>query len=74
MRRVASLFLPTWPTGRLRRPGHAALPVWQPSVTRAHDGRRTVIAAADAAVQAWDLRSAMSLVPAQSYLRRATTP
>lgn len=60
MRRVVSLFLPTWPTDRLRRHGHAALPVVQPLVTRAHDGRRTVIGAVDAAARTQGLRPAMS--------------
>ena len=65
MRRVVSLFLPTWPTDRLRRHGRAAWPVQQPPVgqpfvTRAHDGRRTVIAAADAAARAQGLRPGLS--------------
>ena len=64
MRRVVSLFLPTWPTDRLRRHGHAAWPVQQPLVTRAHDGRRTVIAAADAAARALGLRPGMPLAQA----------
>ena len=68
MRRVVSLFLPTWPTDRLRRHGRAAWPVQQPLVTRAHDGRRTVIAAADAAARALGLRPAMPLAHAMALV------
>ncbi len=68
MRRVVSLFLPTWPTDRLRRHGQAALPVAQPLVTRAHDGRRMVIAAADAAAWRQGLRLAMPLAHAMAMV------
>ena len=50
----------------MRRHGHAALPVQQPLVTRAHDGRRTVIAAADAAARAQGLRPGMPLAQAMA--------
>jgi len=68
MRRVVSLFLPTWPTDRLRRHGHAGLPVEQPLITRAHDGRRMVIAAADAAAWRQGLRPAMPLAHAMAMV------
>ncbi len=68
MRRVVSLFLPTWPTDRLRRHGHATLPVRQPLITGAHDGRRMVIAAADAAARALGLRPGMPLAHAMAMV------
>jgi len=68
MRRVVSLFLPTWPTDRLRRHGHAGLPVEQPLVTRAHDGQRMAVAAADAAARALGLRPAMPLAHAMALV------
>ncbi len=66
MHRVVSLFLPTWPTDRLRRHGHAAWPVGQPLVTRAHDGRRSVIAAACTAARTQGLRPTMPLAQAMA--------
>jgi len=68
MRRVVSLFLPTWPTDRLRRHGHAGLPADQPLVTRAHDGRRVVIAAADTAARIQGLRPRMPLAHAMAMV------
>src|ERR1700677_1012706 len=50
MRRVVSLWLPTWPTDRLRKqdaPPEGALPDGA-LVTATHDGRKRVIAAVDA--------------------------
>ena len=58
----------TWSTDRLRRHGHAALPAGQPLVTRVHDGRRMVIAAADAAAQAQDLRPRTPLAQATAMV------
>ena len=68
MRRVVSLFLPTWPTDRLRRHGHVGLPVAQPLVTRAHDGRRMVIAAVDTAARREGLRPCMPLAHAMAMV------
>ena len=68
MRRVVSLFLPTWPTDRLRRHGRAAWPVQQPFVTRAHDGRRSVIAAANTAARVLGLHPAMPLAHAMALV------
>jgi len=65
-RRVVSLFLPAWPTDRLRRHGHAALPVAQPLVTRAHDGQRMAVAAVDAAARMLGLHPAMLLAHAMA--------
>ncbi|MEO9190152.1 MAG: DNA polymerase Y family protein, partial [Acetobacteraceae bacterium] len=66
MRRVVSLFLPTWPTDRLRR--RSALPAETPVVTRAHDGRRLVVAAADAAAAYLGLHPDMPLAHAQALI------
>ncbi|MGH7210680.1 MAG: Y-family DNA polymerase, partial [Acetobacteraceae bacterium] len=66
MRRVVSLFLPTWPTDRLRR--RSALPAETPVVTRAHDGRRLVVAAPDAAALRLGLHPDMPLAHAQALI------
>ena len=68
MRRVVSLWLPTWPTDRLRRGRGTVLPVEAPLVTRAHDGRRLVVAAANRAAQALGLRPGMPLAHAQAMV------
>ena len=52
----------------MRRHGHAALPVARPLVTRAHDGRRMVIAATDAAAGAQGLRPTMALAHATAMV------
>ena len=68
MRRVVSVWLPHWATDRLqlgkpsRSPDEAKLD--QPVVTARHDGRRRVVAAADAAAQALGLRIGMALAHA----------
>jgi len=65
MRRVVSLFLPTWPTDRLRRQkGAPALD--EPLVIAGHDGRRRVLAAADRAAQALGIRPGLPLAEAQA--------
>jgi len=48
------------PSAPTPRHSHAALPVVQPLVTRAHDGRRMVVAAADAAARMQGLHPSMS--------------
>jgi len=67
MRRVVSLWLPFWPIERLRR-HDAALPADGPLVTRGHDGRRMVIAAACPAARALGLRAGMPLAHAQAMV------
>ena len=53
MRRVVSLFLPTWPTDRLRRrKGGSAPALDAPLVIAGHDGGRRVVTTADHAAQA----------------------
>jgi protein ImuB len=67
MRRVVSLWFPTWPTDRLRR----SAGVWpddMPLVTSAHDGRRLVIAAADRTALALGLHPGVPLAQAQAMV------
>ena len=68
MRRVVSLWLPFWPTDRLRRHRYAALPADAPLVTRGHDGRRMVITAACSAARGLLLHPGMPLAHAQAMV------
>jgi protein ImuB len=69
MRRVVSVWLPTWPTDRLRRQhGPATPPPDAPLIIRAHDGRRWVVGAADAAARALGLWLGMKLSQAQAMV------
>jgi protein ImuB len=63
MRRVVSLYLPTWPTDRLKRQGVSPE---GPLVTATHDGRRRIIAAVDEAAARAGLRPGMPLAQAQT--------
>src|SRR5690348_5259740 len=65
MRRVVSLFLPTWPTDRLRREKGAPAPD-EPLVIGGHDGRRRVVMATDQAAQALGVRPGLPLAEAQA--------
>lgn len=67
MRRVVSIWLPTWPTDRLRRHGGAP-PADRLLVTAAHDGRRRVIAAADRAAWALGLRAGLTVAQARAMV------
>jgi protein ImuB len=70
MRRVISIFLPTWPTDRLRRQSRAAAPPPdRPLVTAIHDGRRQSVAAVDAAARAEGLRPGMPLAQARAMVQ-----
>ncbi|NPD69319.1 DNA polymerase Y family protein (plasmid) [Lichenicola cladoniae] len=68
MRRVISLWLPTWPTDRLRRHRCADVPADVPLVTRSHDGRRMVIAAACSAARGLLLHAGMPLAHARAMV------
>jgi protein ImuB len=69
MRRVVSLFLPTWPTDRLRRRlGKAAPPPEAPLVLIGREGRRRILWAADHAAQALGLRPGMAATQAQALV------
>jgi len=65
MRRVVSLWLPTWPTDRLRGQG---VPHDGPLVTAMHDGRKRVIAAVDAMAAQVGLYPGMAVARAQALV------
>ncbi|ACS42628.1 DUF6504 family protein [Methylorubrum extorquens] len=60
MRRVVSLYLPSWPTDRLRRSGSSTAPPDEPLATVAQDGARRLLAGVDAAARRLGLRPGMS--------------
>jgi protein ImuB len=69
MRRVISVFLPTWPTDLLRRFQSAAVPsADKPLVTTMHDGRRQVVAGADRAARALGLVPGMPVAQGQALV------
>ncbi|WP_374643656.1 DNA polymerase Y family protein [Tabrizicola sp.] len=69
MARVISVFLPTWPTDRLRRKtGDAAPPAEAPLIIVGRDGNRRVVMAADAAARALGLRIGMPVTKAQALV------
>ena len=69
MMRVVSLFLPTWPTDRLRRAmGASALPPEVPLVLIGRDGHRRIVWAADAAAQRLGLRRGMAATEAHALV------
>jgi protein ImuB len=78
MRRVISLWLPSFSTDRLRRcqavgqsagaPPADSQPVGTPFVTSTHDGHRRVIAAVDAAARALGLHPGLPLAQAQARI------
>jgi protein ImuB len=67
MRRVVSIWFSTLPTDRLRQRGNAA-PKGAPLVTAGSDGRRQVVAAADATAAGLGLRPGMPLAQAQALV------
>jgi protein ImuB len=67
MRRVVSLFLPTWPTDRIRRRSGTP-PLGEPIVTAATDGSRRVVASTDAAAHALGLRPGQTIAHAQALV------
>lgn len=70
MKRVVSVYLPTFATDRFRRQaGDAAPPSDVPLVLAGQDGRRRVVLAADLAAQRAGLRVGMPLSKAQALLR-----
>lgn len=69
MRRVVSLFLPTWPTDRLRRQkGEGAPPLEEPLVIAGREGGLRIVAAADRAAEALGLRPGMALAQVQARI------
>ncbi|MGB6936626.1 MAG: hypothetical protein WBE14_07995 [Xanthobacteraceae bacterium] len=68
MRRVISLYLPHWPTDRLRRVSKDAPPRDKPLVTAIMQGQKRVLASVDAAAAQLDLSSGMTVTHAQSLI------
>jgi protein ImuB len=69
MKRVASLFLPSWPTDRLRRAMGANAPSLDvPLVLIGHEGRKRVVLAADTAARRVGLRPNMPVSKAQALV------
>ncbi|WP_037517717.1 Y-family DNA polymerase [Sphingopyxis sp. LC81] len=69
MRQVISLFLPTWPTDRLRRRlGSSAPPPDAPLVLAAMEGQRRLLTAANAAARAIGLVPGMTVAQAQALV------
>ena len=68
MRRVVSLFLPTWPTDRYRKNASDAPPRDKPLVTAMKVGPRRIIAAADKAALALGLRPGLTVAHAQALV------
>lgn len=67
MTRVVSLFLPRWPTDRLRRKSGAASPPCDaPLILAGRDSRRRVVAALDANAESLGLRPGMPVAKAQA--------
>src|SRR5436305_1984651 len=61
MRRVVSVWLPHWPTDRLRRTAPDAPPRDAPVVSAAQDGNRRVLQAVDPAAAALGLRPGLAV-------------
>jgi protein ImuB len=71
MRRVVSLYLPTWPTDRLRRKGgggnvNGSPPFSEPLVTAVRQGPRRVVASVDQASRRLGLRPGLTIAEAQA--------
>ncbi|MCM2471306.1 Y-family DNA polymerase [Agrobacterium vitis] len=67
MHRVVSLFLPRWPTDRLRRKsGDASPPREVPLVLTGREGRRRVVTSLDATAEDIGLRTGMPVAKAQA--------
>jgi protein ImuB len=67
MRRVVSLFLPSWPTDRLRR-RKGGPPPDEPLVTVAQEGSRRALASVDARARSLGLRSGFTVAHAQAMV------
>jgi protein ImuB len=70
MKRVISLFLPSWSTDRLRRTmGENAPSLDAPLILIGHEGRRRVVLAADQAARQQGLKAGMMASKAQALVR-----
>ena len=68
MRRVVSLYLPRWPTDRLRRKSRDAPTRDKPLVTAVMQGQRRVLASVDEAAERLGLAFGMTVTHAQSLV------
>jgi protein ImuB len=68
MRRVISLYLPTFATDRLRRERPADAPPEAPLVTATRDGQRRILAATDANSRAIGLNAGMTVTHARALV------
>lgn len=69
MRQVISVYLPTWPTDRLRRlPDGVAPPRDKPLVVKGSDGRRRVVTAVDDFARSLGIRVGMPVAKAQALV------
>lgn len=68
MRRVVSLYLPTWPTDRIRRKSGGSPPPGEPLVTVAQSGSRRVIASVDARARELGITVGMTAAHAQALV------
>src|SRR5450759_1704944 len=68
MRRVISVFLPRWPTDRLRRKNRTAPPRDKPLVLAAVDGQRRIVTSVDDAALSLGLTRGMTVTHAQSLV------
>jgi protein ImuB len=68
MRRVVSVYLPTWPTDRLRRMRGDKLPWDRPVVMTIQEGSRRIIASVDRAARHLGLRPGMPVAHAQASI------
>src|SRR4051812_28086005 len=72
MRRVISLFLPRWPSDRLRRKNEDALPRDRPLATAIMEGQRRVLVSVDNAAERLGLSCGMTVTHAQSLVPELT--
>lgn len=72
MRRVISVWLPTWPTDRVRKRLGDALSADRPLVIAVQDGPRRILAAVDRAASAAGLASGMPLARVQALVPNLT--
>src|ERR687893_469932 len=68
MRRVVSLYLPTWPTDRFRKSFNGAPSRKAPLVIAARDGSRRIVASLDEAASAFGIRHGMTVAHAQALV------
>jgi protein ImuB len=68
MRRVVSLYLPRWPSDRLRRKNRGALSRDKPLVTAIMQGQRRILASVDVVAERLGLTCGMTVTHAQSLI------